>query len=189
MMTNTSGMPLRRYSTDRLDLIASTADHISAELESAERLASLLDAEIGPDWPPGEYDRGAQEFFRTRLLEGGEGVIGWYGWYAIWRATEDHPACVVGAGGYLGPPNQAGEVEVGYSVVPAFQRQGYATEMVQALVDIALSDARVGRVVARTTPQNPASISVLKRVGFSQAGGIDAEGKLHFEIFRGAGRA
>ncbi|MHB8055830.1 MAG: hypothetical protein ACYDH3_11350, partial [Candidatus Aminicenantales bacterium] len=63
--------PIRR-STARLDLIAATVDHLQAELESPDRLATMLGAEIGPGWPPGEYTRKAQEFFRDCLLEDGE---------------------------------------------------------------------------------------------------------------------
>jgi len=66
----TGSKPIK-LSTNRLELIAATLDHICAELEAPERLPFLLDAEVEPGWPPGEYDRGAQEFFRDRLKEGG----------------------------------------------------------------------------------------------------------------------
>jgi len=175
---------LRRFSTDRLDLVASTLDHILAELDSSDRLASMLNAEIGPGWPPGEYDRGAQEFFRDRLIEGGERVVGWYGWYGIRRAHAGQQATVVAAAGFFGPPSEAGVVEVGYSVVESFQKQGYATEIVQALVRIAFSDLRVHHVVGRTTPKNLASISVLERAGFVQVGSTDDKGHIRFELAR-----
>ena len=65
-----------RLSTNRLELVSATFDHVCAELESAQRLASLLKAHVKPGWPPGEYDRDAQRFFRDRLKEGGAAVIG-----------------------------------------------------------------------------------------------------------------
>ncbi len=175
---------LRRYTTHRLDLIASTLDHLLAELESTERFAAVLGVEVGPGWPPGEYDRNAIEFFRDRLLEGGEEVVGWYGWYAVRRASVDLPAVLVAACGFFGPPEERGEVEIGYSVVASFRRQGYATEIVHALVDIAFSDPGVQRVVARTTQRNIASISTLKRAGFIQATAADGEGIIRFELAR-----
>ena len=49
--------------TNRLDLTAATFDHIRAETESSERLAQLLETRVEPGWPPGEYDRDAQDFF------------------------------------------------------------------------------------------------------------------------------
>jgi [ribosomal protein S5]-alanine N-acetyltransferase len=179
----------RRYRTDRLDLVAWTLEHLLAELESPDRLAAMLGAQIGPDWPPGEYDRGAQEFFRDRLIEGGEQAAGWYGWYAILRAAGDHPAVVVAAGGYFGPPTETGDVEIGFSVVRSFRRQGYAGEIVHALVSMALADPRVRRVVARTTPLNHASVATLMREGFLQAGSADNEGNIRFEKARPATQA
>ena len=174
----------RRYSTERLDLIASTLDHLLAELESSERLALILNAEIGQDWPPGEYDRDAQEFFRDRLREGGEPAIGWYSWYAVRRATSGQPAVVVAAAGYYGPPTEEGEVEIGYSVVQSCQRQGLAGEIVRALASIAFADLRVCRIVARTNACNQASIAVLKSANFNPVGSADESGIIRFELNR-----
>jgi RimJ/RimL family protein N-acetyltransferase len=175
-------MHLRHYSSNRLDLIAATLDHVLAELESSASLAALLRAEVGSDWPPGEYDRGAQEFFRDRLQEGGEEVVGWYGWYAIRRATSELPAVAVAAGGYFGPPDENGDVEIGYSVVPSYRKQGYATEIVEALVHTAFTDSRVRRIIARTGTENQASKTVLERAGFRQLDSVDDEGNIRFEL-------
>jgi len=176
--------PVRRLSTRRLDLVASTLDHLLAELESAERLASSLNVRIGPGWPPGEYDREAQELFRDRLLEGGEDVVGWYGWYAIRREADGQPAQVVAAGGFLGPPGDDGIVEIGYSVVESFQRQGFATEIVEALVCMAFRDPRVRVVVGRAAAENRGSLAVLVRAGFVQASHADGDATLRFELAR-----
>ena len=55
--------------TNRLELIAATMGHVCAELEAPESLAALLHAWAEPGWPPGVYDRNAQEFFLNRLKE------------------------------------------------------------------------------------------------------------------------
>jgi len=184
MLGNMEYTQLRKFSTDRFDLIASTLDHLLAELDSSERLASMLKVEIGPGWPPGEYDRGAQEFFRDRIIEGREKVVGWYGWYAIRRANVGQSAAAVAAGGFFGPPTETGAVEIGYSVVESFQKQGYATEIVQALVGIAFSNPSVNSVAARTTLTNHPSISVLERVGFLRSDLTDNEGNVCYELSR-----
>jgi RimJ/RimL family protein N-acetyltransferase len=120
------------------------------------------------------------EFFRARLEEGGEEVEGWYGWYAVRAADLEGPPALVGAGGYFGPPDAEGTVEVGYSVLPEFQRLGYATEMVQALVKHAFTFPNIERVIAHTTEANPASISVLLRCGFHAEGTGPEPGTLRF---------
>jgi RimJ/RimL family protein N-acetyltransferase len=173
-----------RIRTARLDLVAAALTHVEAELESADRLAALLGARVPASWPPGEYDRGAQEYFRERLEEGGEAVVGWLGWYAVRRETGGEPALLVGAGGYLGPPGPDGEVEMGYSLVPEARGSGYATELAGALLDRALAHPGVSRVVAHTDAGNAASIRVLERTGFHPAGAGAEPGSLRFEAAR-----
>jgi RimJ/RimL family protein N-acetyltransferase len=173
--------PLR---SDRLTLIASTLAHVSTELETPEQLATLLGAIVSNEWPTGEYDREAMEYFRARLEEGGEAVEGWYGWYAVRAADEEGPRALVGAGGYFGPPDAEGIVEIGYSVLPEWQRRGYASEIVRMLLEHAFTFASVERVIAHTTEENTASISVLLRSGFQAAGREEDSGSLRFERSR-----
>lgn len=154
-----------RLRTNRLELTAATLDHISAEMESPEHLARLLETRLESGWPPGEYDRDAQEFFVSRIREGGTPVVGWYVWYAV-RREENQPSILVGAGGYFGPPNEAGEAEIGFSIMPSARRHGYATEMASALVSSAFSDLRVRKIIARTTSDNIASVKALVKSGF-----------------------
>jgi RimJ/RimL family protein N-acetyltransferase len=157
---------IKSYHTERLELIAATLEHINAELNDLNFFASMLNAEVNPEWPPGEYDKNAQEYFRDLLLKGGEDLVGWLGWYAIKPSNENRPAVLIGAGGYFGPPSESGEIEIGYSVVPSYQKKGYATEIVKALVEIAGKDSRVKRISARTTDSNKASCTVLEKNGF-----------------------
>jgi RimJ/RimL family protein N-acetyltransferase len=173
-----------RLVSSRLELIAATLEHLLAELESPERLADLLDARVETGWPPGEYDRGAQEYFRDRLMDGGTAMVGWFGWYAIRIGNRNRPPTLIGAAGYLGPPGNAGEVEIGFSVIPAWQGRGYATEMVKALVENAFADMRVQKVIARTAPANPASGKVLEKNGFHDGGTDEDTGSHRFEILR-----
>lgn len=171
--------------TSRLDLIAATLAHVEAELDAPSQLSALLGAEVPDGWPPGEYDRDAQEFFRDCLERGGAEVVGWYGWYAIRRSKAESPARVVGAGGFLGPPTPEGEVEIGYSLLPEARGQGFATELVRALLEHALAHREVRRVVAHTADGNEASAAVLTRAGFSLAGPGAEPGHLRFEILSG----
>jgi ribosomal-protein-alanine N-acetyltransferase len=175
--------PTQLY-TQRLTMIAATLEHIRVELESPEQLSSLLDARVSSDWPTGEYDRDAMEFFRDRFEEGGKAVEGWYGWYALRTGDTEGERALVGAGGYFGPPDSQGVVEIGYSVLPEWQRQGYASEIAQTLVEQAFSHAQVTKVIAHTTESNPASIGVLLRCGFLAAGAGQETGTLRFEYER-----
>jgi RimJ/RimL family protein N-acetyltransferase len=171
-------------STDNLDLIAATLDHVMAELESPEYLASLLNVRVEPGWPPGEYDRNAQEFFLERLKEGGPDAAGWYTWYAVKRGNQSGSSTLIGAGGYFGPPSEDGTIEIGFSVMPSWPGHGYGTEIASKLTEHAFTDSRVKKVIAHTAPENMASRKVLEKCGFSFVCMNEETGHNRFEIFR-----
>jgi RimJ/RimL family protein N-acetyltransferase len=170
--------------TARLELIAATPDLIEAELAGPEALGALLGVPVPASWPPGEYDRDALEFFTSRLVTGGPAALGWYNWYAITLGADGRRQSLVAGAGYLGPPAD-GVVEIGYSVVPEARGRGFATEIVQALAERALSLQAVRMVIAHTLASNTTSQGVLKRCGFIAAGPGAEPGLLRFERARG----
>ncbi len=178
-LTTETGLP-PPVRTDRIDLIATTLDHLEAELVSTKALGVLLEATVPESWPPGEYDRSAIEFFHARLTEN-PGAAGWYGWYALLRPARGEIASLIGGAGFLGPPGPDGIVEIGYSIAPEFQVRAFATEIVQALTAHALEIAGVLRVIAHTSSTNAASIRVLERCGFERAGQGGEPGTIRFE--------
>ncbi len=113
--------------TPRLDLVAATLSHVDAELEGHAALGLVLGAAVPPDWPPGEYDRPAQEFFRRELLASGSSRVGWLTWYALTRDADGGRADLIAGAGFFGPAAD-GRVEIGYSVVPAARGCGHATD-------------------------------------------------------------
>lgn len=64
-----------------------------------------------------------------------------------------------------GPGCNTAEFGLFYAIAPAHQRRGYATEAAQALVDYALHDLNLKRVVATTDYDNVASIGVMRKLG------------------------
>ena len=161
-------MTLQTILTSRLMLVPSTQALLSLEMADMAAFANLLGVSIPEDWPPGEYDRDAMQFFIEKLTEGGSDAVGWYGWYAIRQATQHEPATLVGGGGYLGPPDETGTVEIGYSISERWRGQSLAQELVTALVDNALRSGAT-KIIAHTRPDNPASVAVLRKCGFCQA--------------------
>jgi RimJ/RimL family protein N-acetyltransferase len=66
-------------------------------------------------------------------------------------------------------------VEVGYIFSPAYSRQGYATEAVRALLEVAFFELGARRVVARVDARNTASRALLERLGYASRGKLDRE--------------
>jgi RimJ/RimL family protein N-acetyltransferase len=70
--------------------------------------------------------------------------------------------------GFKGFPDQKGEAEIGYGIDQNYQRQGYMTEAVRAMITWALEETSCHAVVARNTKKwNLASQHVLLKVGMN----------------------
>jgi RimJ/RimL family protein N-acetyltransferase len=151
--------------SERLELVPMTRALVEAELENVALLGELLGVAAPSGWPPGEYDRSAQEFFRELLKDIESGHLPWGSYYVVTRDRRT----LVAAAGYHGPPDEAGRVEIGYSVVEHAQGRGYATEAVRALIARAFATPAVQVIVANTFASNPASIAVLAKCGFLRA--------------------
>jgi RimJ/RimL family protein N-acetyltransferase len=173
-------MALQNILTARLRLTPATEESYRLELNDKAAFAALLGVSLPQDWPPGEYDRDAIQFFLEKSIEGGSAAVGWYGWYAILEGGE--PPVLVGCGGYLGAPDEAGSVEIGYSICEQWRGQGLAGELVQALVEHAWP-LGAKRIAAHTTEMNPSSIALLRSRGFQQTLCPDPS-QLQFEIVR-----
>jgi ribosomal-protein-alanine N-acetyltransferase len=171
--------------TTRLKLIPASLAHVRAEIGDRSQFARLLEAEVPEDWPP-ESARDALPLFLS-WMESAPDQTGWFGWYALLLASSGVPPTLVGGGGFLGPP-AAGEVQIGYSMLPQFQRRGIATEMVAGLVTWALSQSEVRCIVAETEWENPASVQVLTKIGFIALGATNDAGGMRFELRRPAGQ-
>jgi RimJ/RimL family protein N-acetyltransferase len=155
--------------------VPATVELARAEIGDRPRFAALLRATVPDNWPP-ETAADALPLFLT-WLEAAPDAVGWFGWYALTR-TDDTPV-LLGGGGFLGPPAD-GSVQIGYSVLPQFQGQGHATEMVDGLVRWALAQPGVDRIVAETEWANPASARVLVKAGFAVVATVN-EGGARFE--------
>ena len=83
---------------------------------------------------------------------------------------DDDLRLAVGRAGYHGPPDDAGMVEVGYSVDPRHRRKGYARAALRALVDRAAREPGVTTVRASVSPDNVASRELVLSEGFVAVG-------------------
>ncbi len=90
----------------------------------------------------------------------------WYQ-YVVERAGDGAVVGDLGAG--FGVPGER-QVELGYRILPAHQRQGYAREAVAALIDHLAAAHDVHRFVAVAAEANAASRAVLAALGFRQEG-------------------
>lgn len=170
---------LRVVRSPRLNLIAATTELIEKDIEGRKVLAEALGVKIPESWPPALYGPRAKQFALEQLDDASE--QGWSFWYVT---THDKPAELVGTCGFKGRPDEQGSVEIGYSIVAAYQRLGYATEAVIRLVGWAFSHHNVHEVCAETLPHLSQSIRVLEKNGFKRSGMGSETGVIRYAITR-----
>jgi ribosomal-protein-alanine N-acetyltransferase len=80
------------------------------------------------------------------------------------------PRQVVGSVGFHAPPDRNGRVEIGYDVVVTERRKGYAREGVRGLAARAFATGEAQVCVASISPDNAASLALVRSLGFRQVG-------------------
>ena len=71
---------------------------------------------------------------------------------------------------FVGEPNAAGEIEIGYGTYDEHRKKGYMTEAVGGMVRWAAQQPGVRAIIASTEKNNPASSSVLQKNNFVKSG-------------------
>ena len=140
----------------QIKLVPVKTAHKLALKRGKPHLQEMLGVKIPEDWPH------FPEAFEVRG-EDSELCELWPSYFFVCPAE----SVLVGNGGFGAPPNEAGEVEIGYEIATPFRNQGWATAAAISLIQLALSRRDVAAVVAHTLAQENASNAVLKKVGMS----------------------
>jgi RimJ/RimL family protein N-acetyltransferase len=157
--------------SERLELVSISPDFIDALLaerrSEAEAAATLT---LPDDWPDA-HDRGFLSFRLRQMRERPE-IQEWFV-YAVVLPDGERP--MIGHAGFHGPPGvnsvrAPDAVEVGYSVFEPYRRRGYATEVVRALMGWASREHGIQRFIASISPENEASLALVRKLGFQKVG-------------------
>jgi ribosomal-protein-alanine N-acetyltransferase len=174
------GLSTGEIVAERLALIAITPEMLRADFAKSATFAELLDAEVPTSWPSDGWDEDAYNYLLTRM-EKYPYYRGWSRYIVIQAAGR---RTLAGGCGLLGPVELTDDPEIGYGLLPEYQRQGYATEAVAALVDWIFQHPHVKSVNAQTFPEHAASLGVLARLGFREAGPGPEAGAVLFRRYR-----
>ena len=88
-------------------------------------------------------------------------------WFQVAVALRDGDA-IVGDCGLHALAEPANAVEIGFTLAPEHQGQGYASEAVACLLDYVFGRLGKSRALALTDVRNARSIAVLERLGFAR---------------------
>lgn len=81
-----------------------------------------------------------------------------------WVVREKHTDNFIGLVS-LDPHHEEVYLELSYQFLPKWWGKGYATEVVQGLINYALNELKLSKVIAETQTANKASCRLLERVG------------------------
>ncbi len=161
--------------TKRLQLSPYTLDLKRAALHDRARLVELLGVYVPEQWPGPDMAEALPFFIENMEKAPSEPV---WDWIAIHRLDQ----AVIGGLGFMEGPDKDGVVEMGYDVVPAYRKQGYATEMARSLIAWAFQETDINVVTASCLDDNIGSMKVLENVGMRRL--EPEENMLEWEIRR-----
>jgi [ribosomal protein S5]-alanine N-acetyltransferase len=161
-LASTRVSPIR---TPRLELVAFEADAIRALLDGdRERTEALIGMPLPEEFPT-QDDLDGFLAVQLRRMERAPARRAWMA--RLMKRTQDN--ALIGHCGFHGPPEVVGRAEIGYSVFTAYRGQGYAKEAAGALVRWAFRRGEK-QVYASVSPDNQASLAVVRALGFTQVG-------------------
>ncbi len=143
--------------TERLNLIPCKLKHFEAFERDENELGEMLKVELAEGWlvfP--EVISHSWEF-----LKNNSDAANWWMYFFVHQPDRK----LIGNGGFKGKPDEAGTVEIGYAVAPAYRRKGLATEAAQGLIDFAFSHPQIRTIQAHTLAEENESVRVLRKVG------------------------
>lgn len=149
--------------TPRVQLIGADVSLLQADLAGIDTLGVALGAAVAATWPPEHYDTAAVQWMLNATEALAVNAV-WRSYYIVLTQPHAERTTLVGTAGYKSAPNEQGVVEIGYSVVTSFQRQGIATEAARALIRQAYAHGAKA-VAAETFPELVASLGVMRRCG------------------------
>ena len=162
--------------TSRLRLIAVTAEHLHAEATEAQTLPSLLGVRVPAEWPSKDWDANVLAIIQRQYAEH-PNTCGWHRYVIL----PGHDPVLIGTLGAFPKPDD--EAEIGYGILQTWQRNGYATEGVRALLQF-LFEQGVRSVIAHTGFGMQESIGVMEKCGLEYEAPGEEENTVRYRLSR-----
>ena len=164
--------------TPRLRLVTLSTSLLQADFGGdVPRFAFLLHAVIPSCWPPENWEPHCFDFIQSMVADHPH-TRGWNRYVLL----QGQPSVLVGTVGAF--PRTPSEVEIGYSILPPWQKQGYATEAARRLIHELLGTAYAQTITAQAFPHLIGSVRVMERCGMRFDGAGDEPGTVRYRLGR-----
>lgn len=153
---------------ERLALLALDSDLATLQAGSRSAFFNAIAVTHEPLWPPAPFESAAFEWAAKNLAQDPEGQ-GWYGWAILANDGERAPPRLVGIAALIGRPDEDGEVELAFGLMPEFRGRGYGSETVRTLAAWAFANG-AARVIAHLDAEDTHAAQTLAKNGFADTG-------------------
>jgi RimJ/RimL family protein N-acetyltransferase len=168
--------------TARLDLIPVTPEALLCEQRNDANMraefGAIIRAGIPAAWPHADWEPHVLAYL-LNLIDQDKEAIGWCRYMAL-RDGSPAGRTLIGGFGCGFPKPETGVAEIGYGLLPQWQRQGFAPEAVEVMLPWLQARRAITAFVAQTFPHLWGSIRVLEKTGFQPAGAGYDEGAILF---------
>lgn len=156
----TQSLAIDKLLTERLILVPFTIQICKHILIGDFSDLQQLGIKCGNGWPDADVLETLPKIIKN--LSEVDAPTGFESWMIIKKDT----LTIIGDAGFKGFNHQAQNADIGYGIIMAERRQGYAEEAVTALINWAFSNEIVKEITARCLIPNINSISLLQKLKF-----------------------
>lgn len=173
------GFRMNSVSTQRLTLLPLSLEQLKMGLVSLNDLSASVGVQLVSSLFEGVVDRAV----RMKIEKMGKVDASLHPWYSYWLIVINQENTGAGMVGFKGVPDNSGSVEIGYGIDSIYQRLGYMSEAVQAMIEWAFAHKECRRITATgVLLDNFASQKVLLRNGFMETSQDDK--RINYEVER-----
>ncbi len=90
-------------------------------------------------------------------------------WFVRWIVLKESGE-IIGSASFHGAPNEAGMIEIGLGIEPAFQNDGYASEALMGMWSWVLDQPNVQTLRYTVSGANKPSMRIIEKFGFEHMG-------------------
>ncbi len=149
----------------RLALLALDTDLALLQAGSRTAFFNAIAVTHEAVWPPAPFETAAFDWAAKNLAHDPEGQ-GWYGWALLANEGERAPPRLVGIAALIGRPDDDGDVELAFGLLPEFRGRGFGGEAVDALSKWAFANG-AQRVIVHLDAEDAHAARTLERNGFA----------------------
>jgi RimJ/RimL family protein N-acetyltransferase len=171
---------LLMLTAERLALLALDRDLAALQAGSRAAFFNAIAVMHEPLWPPAPFEAAAFDWSQKNLAHDPDGQ-GWYGWALLANEGERSPPRLVGIAALIGRPDEDGDVELAFGLLPEYRGRGYGGETVRALASWAFAQG-ASRVIAHLDAEDVHAAQTLARSGFNETDGAPYPGVARWAI-------